>query len=89
MPRAYPCIPILKTPHVAIQKFAIKMNPSLRYKLYEERLAQLYLFSLDNRRLRDELIVCFKIVIKDPRMLTRIGCFKLMIHHEQGVRRYN
>ncbi len=44
-----------------VQQRATKMIPSLRNKLYEERFAQLNLFSLEKRRLRGKIIECFKI----------------------------
>ncbi len=46
----------------AVQLRATKMITSLRNKSYEERLASLSLFSLEERRLRGKLIECFKIL---------------------------
>ncbi len=46
----------------AVQRKATTMITSLRNKLYEERLAQLNLFSLEKRRLRAKIIECFKIL---------------------------
>ncbi len=45
-----------------VQRRATKMIPSLRNKSYEERLSNLNMFSLEKRRLRGKLIVCFKIL---------------------------
>ncbi len=47
----------------AVQRRATKMMPSLRNKFYDERLANLNLFSLEKRRLRGKLIECFEILI--------------------------
>ncbi len=46
----------------AVQWRATKMIMSLHNKPYEERLAQLNLFSLEKCRLRGKLIECFKIL---------------------------
>ncbi len=46
----------------AMQRRATKRIPSLHNKSYEERLAQLNLFSIEKRRLSGKLIECFKIV---------------------------
>ncbi len=43
----------------AVHRWATKMIPSLRSKSYDERLAQINLFSLEKRRLRGKL-ECFK-----------------------------
>ncbi len=46
----------------AVQLRAMKIITSLRNKFYEERLASLNLFSLENHRLRGKLIECFEIL---------------------------
>ncbi len=53
---------------LGVQRIETKMIPSLRRKLYEERLSYLNIFSLEKRRLRGKLIECFKIfnVFTDP-----------------------
>ncbi len=45
-----------------VQRRAMKMLRSLPNKSYEERLARLNLFFLEKRRLRGNLIECFKIL---------------------------
>ncbi len=62
----------------AVQRRAAKMITS-----YEERLAQLNLFSLEERRLRGIIIECFK--MNGLRTWTQVNCPPLMTHHEQGV----
>ncbi len=67
----------------AVQRRATKMITSLRNKSYEERLANLNLFSLQKRRLRDKLIECFKMLKGFTNMDASFS--QLMIYHEQGV----
>ena len=45
-----------------VQRRVTKMIPSLRNKSYEERLEELNLFTLSQRRLRGDLIQAFKII---------------------------
>ena len=45
-----------------VQARATKLIPSIRHKRYEDRLAELDLFSLETRRLRGQLIEVFKIL---------------------------
>ncbi len=46
----------------AVERKATKIIPSLRNKSYEERLARLYLFSLEKRRFRGKFIEYFKVL---------------------------
>ena len=46
----------------AVQHRATKLIPSVRNKPYHERLKKLNLFSVRKRRLRGQLIECFKIL---------------------------
>ncbi len=46
----------------AVQQRATKMITPLRNKSYEERLAQLNLFSVEKRRFQGKIIECFKIL---------------------------
>ena len=50
-----------KTKLENVQKRALRMITNLRSKTYEERLAEVNLFSLKKRRLRGDLIEVFKI----------------------------
>ena len=59
----------------SVQRGATKIIPPLRNKLYNERLAQLNLFSLEKRRLRGKLIECFKIL----KGLTNVDANKLFL----------
>ena len=45
-----------------VQRRATKLIPNLRNKFYNDRLSELDLFSLEKRRLRGQLIECFKII---------------------------
>ena len=45
-----------------VQRRATKLIPSLKTKSYEDRLKKLNLFSLKKRRMRGQLIECFKIL---------------------------
>ncbi len=65
----YHCTTELRPPPYAkdiaklgVRRRATKMIPSLRNKLYEERLSHLSLFSPEKRRLKGKLIACFKIL---------------------------
>ena len=46
----------------SVQRRATKLIPAIRNKSYEERLKELDLYSLSKRRLRGNLIQCFKII---------------------------
>ena len=46
----------------SVQRRATKLIPSIRNKSYEDRLKELDLYSLSKRRLRGNLIQCFKII---------------------------
>ena len=56
-----------------VQRTATKMIQFLRNKPYEERLARLYLFSLEKRRLQGKSIISK--YVKDSQMLTWIQNF--------------
>ncbi len=69
----------------AVHRRATKMSLSLRHKSYEERLARLNLFSLEERRLRGKLIVCFKIL----KGFTNVDANRLFITDDSSRTRSN
>ncbi len=70
---------------LGVQRWAIKMSPSLCNKHYEERLSHLNLFSLEKRRLRGKLIECFKIL----NGLTKVDPTKLFVMNDSTRTRNN